>query len=124
MIVSTNGKELIRPMIKAGCPGLVCSKCGTPKKKLIKLNSTEGFNIRVRDVKEDRIKHTDVISPGCECNTEYVPGVVLDPFIGSGTTAIECIKQVKDFIGIELSNYDCNIIEDRLRLFYPGGVIL
>ena len=36
-------------------------------------------------------------------------GVILDPFIGSGTTAIACIKEKRHFIGFELNKgyFDC-----------------
>ena len=30
-------------------------------------------------------------------------GVVCDPFMGSGTTAIACIKEKRNFIGFELN---------------------
>jgi DNA modification methylase len=33
-------------------------------------------------------------------NPEYV---IVDPFMGSGTTAIACIKEKRHFIGFELS---------------------
>ena len=26
----------------------------------------------------------------CECNAPFIPGIVLDPFMGSGTTAVYC----------------------------------
>lgn len=45
--------------------------------------------------------------PGCECNTDQVqPCIVLDPFMGSGTTGIEAIKLGRNFLGCDLSqNY-------------------
>ena len=30
-------------------------------------------------------------------------GVILDPFMGSGTTAIACIKEKRHYIGFELN---------------------
>ena len=30
-------------------------------------------------------------------------GVVLDPFMGSGTTALACIKEKRHFVGFELN---------------------
>lgn len=38
------------------------------------------------------------IAAGCP-----VGGIVLDPFMGAGTTAVVALKQGKDFVGIELS---------------------
>ncbi len=39
---------------------------------------------------------------------------ILDPFMGSGTTAIACKQLKRDFIGIEISKDYCKISEDRL----------
>lgn len=44
------------------------------------------------------------------------PGeIVLDPFIGSGTTADACIKTGRNFIGYEISSEYCNIIKERIK---------
>src|SRR3990167_9051067 len=39
---------------------------------------------------------------------------VLDPFLGSGTTAVACKMLKRDFIGIEISPEYCKIAEERL----------
>ena len=41
--------------------------------------------------------------------------VVLDPFMGSGTTAVSAIRNNRHYIGIELSQSYCNAAEDRIR---------
>lgn len=41
--------------------------------------------------------------------------VVLDPFMGSGTTAIAAIKNNRKYIGIELSPDYCKMAEDRIN---------
>lgn len=43
--------------------------------------------------------------------------VVLDPFIGSGTTAIACIKLNRKFIGIEKEEEYVKIAEARIKPF-------
>ena len=40
---------------------------------------------------------------------------VLDPFMGSGTTAVACKNTHRNFIGIEVDQGYCDIAEDRLR---------
>jgi site-specific DNA-methyltransferase (adenine-specific) len=41
--------------------------------------------------------------------------VILDPFMGSGTTAIAAGNQGRDFIGIDISQEYCDMAEKRLR---------
>jgi site-specific DNA-methyltransferase (adenine-specific) len=40
--------------------------------------------------------------------------VVLDPFVGSGTTGVACIQTGRNFIGIEISEEYCGIAKERL----------
>ena len=46
---------------------------------------------------------------------EFRPGVVLDPFFGSGTTAEVAMKQGKDWVGIELNEDFEKISQKRLK---------
>jgi len=41
--------------------------------------------------------------------------VVLDPFLGSGTTAVACKQLNRNFIGFELSPEYCEIANKRLK---------
>ena len=42
-------------------------------------------------------------------------GIVLDPFMGSGTTAVACIKTNRKYIGFEMSKEYCKIAEKRIE---------
>jgi len=42
-------------------------------------------------------------------------GVCLDPFMGSGTTAIACINTGRNFIGFELDKHYCEIANERIQ---------
>lgn len=41
--------------------------------------------------------------------------IVLDPFMGSGTTAISAINHKRDYIGIDISPEYCTMAEDRIK---------
>lgn len=41
--------------------------------------------------------------------------IILDPFLGSGTTAVACQQFKRNFIGIEISEKYCKIAKQRLR---------
>ncbi len=47
-----------------------------------------------------------------ECN---VGDLILDPFIGSGTTAVACEKLNRQWIGIEISEKYCEIAAKRIN---------
>ena len=49
------------------------------------------------------------------------PGeLVVDPFLGSGTTLIAALNTDRDFGGCEIDNEYYNKMLDRLRIFYPN----
>jgi DNA modification methylase len=70
---------LTRPLL-ATCPEQVCRTCGTPWQR-----------------------RSDALAAQCTCETGWQPGVVLDPFFGAGTTALEAERLNRDWIGIELN---------------------
>jgi site-specific DNA-methyltransferase (adenine-specific) len=41
--------------------------------------------------------------------------LILDPFMGSGTTAIACINTNRNYIGFELDKHYCDIANERIR---------
>ncbi len=131
-------EKLCEKPIKAACPEIVCRKCGQPKRLVVKIRpNPDAFNVRVRDVKKGRIKSPDrkasekevrqynekryssrprklVISEGCKCNSGYRPGVVLDPFCGSGTTCLAAKNLGRNFIGIDINRKFCMMARKRL----------
>lgn len=48
--------------------------------------------------------------------------IVLDPFMGSGTTAIAAKKAGRNFIGIDISQDYCDLAAERLNGFLKKGV--
>jgi len=52
----------------------------------------------------------------------FIDDIILDPFLGSGTTAVAAKQLKRNFIGIEISEKYCKIANERLRqeiLIYP-----
>jgi len=52
---------------------------------------------------------------GCGCNASFKPGIVLDPFFGSGTTGAVAQKLGRDFVGIEINPEYIELAKKRLR---------
>lgn len=85
-----------RPLL-ATCPEKTCAACGAPwrraKTKPTRSNSSSPQLHIVGDL-------TQV----CTCETPTtVPGIALDPFMGSGTTAVVAARHGRDWIGVELN---------------------
>lgn len=51
----------------------------------------------------------------CTLTKTPTGGLVLDPFMGSGTTGVACLRTDRDFIGIEISSDYIKIAAARLR---------
>ena len=58
--------------------------------------------------------------PSCKCkDAVVVPCTVLDPFTGSGTTAVVALKNGRNFVGTELNPEYIKIAEDRIKEEIP-----
>jgi len=51
----------------------------------------------------------------CQCNAPFRSGIVLDPFMGAGTTALVALKQNKQFVGIEINPKYVEMAYERIR---------
>jgi DNA modification methylase len=54
-------------------------------------------------------------------SVEKTRGTVIDPFMGSGTTGVACVKLGRKFIGIEISEEYFNIACARIEKAYAQG---
>lgn len=124
--------EICKTPIDASCPSEICTKCGKPK--IMKYDKIESGDDRTNRpfghsgnndrndigniyIQKDTIEIGTI--PSCDCNESFEPGIVLDPFMGSGTTAIESIAQFKNWIGIELNPLYIEIAEKRIAEEFP-----
>ena len=79
----------LRP-IQATCPAKRCSVCRAPWLRKV-----------AHDIGAMAIK--GALEPSCNCKAPFEPGVVLDPFMGSGTTAIGAERLGRRWIGVEIN---------------------
>lgn len=89
--------------IRAGCPEARCVSCRKPYVRDVVREGTDGVQTARRGS----------LHPTCECGDGSEPGLVLDPFMGAGTTALGAIENSRDWAGIELSKHFAE--EARLR---------
>jgi len=70
----------------------------------------------VKIVSDDKGGKTEVIGyTKCDCNAPFVPGIVLDPFMGSGTVALKALKEGRKFVGIEINPKYVEMANERIR---------
>lgn len=105
---ATFPSALIERPILATCPEQICVQCDRAwiRPTRIKSRRTNEGMRHVREVGALR---------RCECFAPARPGVVLDPFMGTGTTALVAERLRRDWLGIELNPIFTKLAEDRLR---------
>lgn len=115
--------SLIETPIKAGCPEFICKQC---KKAMIKMfdkkiiyknykhPAGKQFNTYSTNAPrwESEIKYTGYTN--CKCNVGFTSGIVLDPFMGAGTTALVAKQLGRNYVGIELNPEYIEIANKRL----------
>lgn len=117
--------NLIAPLIRASCPRRCCPECGQAwapvmekksgySKECPKTQASHeargGNGIPQGTVGKSGSGRIDGYSkvigyrPTCSCEREdYVPGIVLDPFVGSGTTVQVARELLRTGIGLDIS---------------------
>ena len=114
--------ELIRPMILSSVPRRCCPKCGAGWAAVVRNEGliqqhwapqTQEKALRAKGRHgETSVLNTGVTQsvsvqgsrPTCDCNeASHVPGIVLDPFCGSGTTGEVARESLVRFIGLDIS---------------------
>lgn len=89
----------------------------TPKTKLYNKNNLSDVWTIVPTHKRKETGHIAVMPEKVVDNIlESIEGeIVLDPFIGSGTTAISCIKNSRKYIGFELDKDYCDLANEKIE---------
>ena len=120
--------ELIETPIDAGCPEYVDKKTGKPRERTIEKKSLERHELPTDNPNYRPARYEGKYKQGQRFATykdkgytdgrkknEFKPGVVLDPFFGSGTTGEVAMEQGKDWVGIELNEDYEKISQKRLK---------
>lgn len=90
---ATFPEALVRRPLLATCPEWVCARCGAPCRS----------------------------QPNCMCRAGVVPGLVLDPFFGTGTVGVVARQLGRDWLGIELNDAFVALAWERLRTAARGA---
>jgi DNA modification methylase len=122
--------ELCETPIKAGCPEYVCKKCGNPKIKVYKtikkgtardtsdyakkLGRPDGGGNRTRGAITPNQRVPKGFESTCDCESDFIPGILLDPFSGAGSALLTARKLGRRFLGIEISQKYIDIAKKRL----------
>jgi DNA modification methylase len=132
---ATFPSEIPRRCIKAGTSEKgACAACGAPWVRVVDRYSGDkeaykrpkhtqsnksGLSLSGNGSKEwlERGGRTETTGwqPSCNCDAAVVPCVVLDPFLGSGTTLLVADQLGRDGIGVELSPEYAKMAERRIR---------
>lgn len=116
-------EELVKTPILAGCPEFICKKCGKERKKIYKktgkmigmggYGSKTAEHIGVSPTSSLLTKKVqekvEIGYTNCGCNAGFEPGIVLDPFAGSGTVILKAIKLGRKGIGFDLNPEYCDM---------------
>ena len=98
---ATYPTSLVERMLRAGCPERRCQLCRKPFVHPLRRVGTQAERMPLVPT----CQHRDGPSE---------PGIVLDPFMGSGTTAVVAEQLHRDWLGIELNPEFIRLAERRI----------
>jgi SAM-dependent methyltransferase len=135
--------ELVVPLVKAMTPERVCRTCGEPSRRIVETeyqsledpaknnaeprvlaNLGEGRQIGNYDPNpagmiHGRASRIDRTTGWTDCgHDDWRPGLVLDPFAGSGTTLMVAHGHGHDSIGIDLDERNLELARERVGPFF------
>ena len=122
--------ELVVPLIESMCPREVCTLCGQPRRRIVERTpvgeSKRGQSEQDRNGngRVDGAAGHELVAVAtvgwtvCACPAPiYRPGIVLDPFGGSGTTLAVASGHGRTGIGIDLDERNLDLARERVGMF-------
>lgn len=119
--------QLVKPCILAGTSKHgCCAACGAPWERVVEkgktLNRVAVNGLGNGELNNDgRFGDSQVRTigwrPTCKHNTKKISCLVLDPFIGSGTTALVALRMGRHFIGIEINPKSAELAQRRISRY-------
>ena len=132
---ATYPEKLVEPCVLAGCPSRVCAACGAPWERITETTRTfesgsgraghlphgkNGDGLQgggaTLDIRRGPVAHVSTLGwqPTCAHDAATIPGTVLDPFTGSGTTGAVACRLGRNFVGVELNPEYAEMAERRI----------
>ena len=134
---ATMPPELARRCILAGTSARgQCPKCGAPWARVVETERKNAISRQDRQtatggaitggVGKDFPETTSVTTgwePTCQCQAgDPIPQIVIDPFMGSGTTAMVALQNGRQAIGTELNPAYLRLQDDRTQVTMGLGL--
>lgn len=121
-------QALIEPMVLAGCPAQVCAVCGAPYERVVEREpmgvrhsgraaqmGEYGRTCTSGTMTKPPMTHTLGWRATCSCGAATRPGIVYDPFMGSGTTALVAQRLGRHFVGTDINREYVELARTRIR---------
>ena len=123
-------EKLCEKPILAGCPAEICKYCGIARVRITKsLGYSKEGQITIRKGEQQRQgKDLDCVGGGnwqyqtigwtdCLCSEKdkYEPGIIIDPFAGSGTVGVVAEKLRRNSVLIDIKRDYCEMAYKRIE---------
>lgn len=143
--------ELVKRILSCACPQRICQQCGKPRTRMVKCHRPKDYTPSIIDERmrlhgrssgQDNYRNKPITKmfkdtlgssretigwSDCGCQAGWRSGVVLDPFIGAGTTGLVAKQMGLNYVGIELNpeyvkmaEQRINVIPSKLETFIPN----
>jgi len=112
--------QLLRRPLLATCPEAICVRCQQPWRRQVSVRRLGPVTptprqrfVRTYPGRWQAVRTVGELVP-CGCGAPTVPGVVLDPFFGTGTVGMVAREHGRDWVGVELNPGYIELARTRL----------